>query len=185
MQIHRLTMFVLGTCLFFSATPSFAAQNALIVIGTTGDSSVTTELGGAAQTIHDGLVQRGFAPEAIEILGTPSAGSKVTKDLVLESLKKRQPLKTTDEFWLILLGFSGRSDNDAPAFQVSGPRLLATDLKSALDSIPAQQFIFIGTSDSGGFISPLLKQNRAVLAATREEGEIDLPRFLGNPGRSR
>ena len=41
------------------------------------------------------------------------------------------------------------------AFQVSGPRLTVTDLKPALDAIPAQQFIFVGTSDSGGFVTIL------------------------------
>jgi len=138
---------------------------------------VTRELAGVAQNIQDGLLQRGFAPGAVDVLEPQTSDGKVTSDQVLQSLKKWQTLSATDEFWLILLGFSGRSEDGVPAFQVSGPRLTATNLKSALDSIAARQFVFVGTSDSGGFIPILLTRNRAVLAATREEGEIDLRRF--------
>ncbi len=177
MRLYHNTVLGWIACWIISGLPLMASPNALIVIGTTGSPSVTTVLDSAAQVIHDGLIQRGFTPEAVEILKTQTADDRVTADRVLQSLAKRKTLASTDEFWLILLGFSGRNDADVPAFQVSGPRLAATELKSALDAIPAAQFVFIGTSDSGGFVPILLSKNRSVLAATREEGEIDLPRF--------
>jgi len=136
-----------------------------------------SELVGTAAEIRDGLIQRGFAPDAVEMLKPDYPGGKVTAERALQSLGKRRVLGAADEFWLVLLGFSGRSDSGAPAFQVSGPRLTAYELKASLDSIPAEQFVFVGTSDSGGFVRVLLGPRRAVLAATREEGEIDLPRF--------
>jgi hypothetical protein len=177
MLIHRVNIFVWAAFWLISTASLFGAPNALIVIGTTGDSSIATDLAGAAQTIHDGLVQRGLAPDSIEVLGAQAPNGRVTREMILESLKKRQTLAGADEFWLILLGFSGRDADGAPAFQVMGPRLTAGDLKSALDVIPAQQFVFVGTSDSGGFVPLLLTPRRTVLAATEEEGEIDLPRF--------
>jgi hypothetical protein len=177
MPFRRTTVFAWGACWIISGLPVVALQNALIIMGTTGSPSVTTELSGAAQDIHDGLVQRGFAPDAIEILKASTPDDKVTADRILQSLKKRQTLAATDEFWVILLGFSGRGEEGAPAFQVSGPRLTAVNLKLALDAIPARQFVLVGTSDSGSFVPILLAKNRSVLAATREEGEIDLPRF--------
>jgi hypothetical protein len=176
MPLYRNIVFALSATLLTSL-PLFAAPHALIVVGTTGSSSITNELGGAVDNIRSGLTARGFASDAIEVLGRDPADGKVTRDLVLESLKKQQTLSSQDEFWLILLGFSGRTDEGAPAFQVSGPRLSADDLKSVLDAIPAKQFVFVGTSDSGSFVPLLLTKNRTVLAATREEGEIDLPRF--------
>ncbi len=177
MQVHRYKRLVWGACWIVSSLPLIAAQNALIVIGTTGSPSVTTNLTTVAQEIHDGLVQRGFSPDAVEVLKAETPEDRITTDRVLQSLKKRETLAASDEFWLVLLGFSGRSDEDEPAFQVSGPRLTASTLKTALGSIPARQFVFVGTSDSGGFVPILLSKNRSVLAATREEGEIDLPRF--------
>ena len=69
-----------------------------------------------------------------------------------------------DEFWLVLYGHGGRSQGGAPAFQVSGPRLTAPDLKTALDAIPArQQYVFIGTSNSGAFL-PVLRSPRRTIA---------------------
>ena len=177
MQSCCKQLLVGGACWLISHAPLLASQNALVVIGTTGGPSVAADLTTVAQNIHDGLVQRGFAPDAIEVLKTLTPGDKVTADRVLQSLKKRQILTAKDEFWLILLGFSAPNEEGAPAFQVAGPRLSATDLKSALDAIPAKQFVLIGTSDSGGFVPILLSKNRSVLSATRDQGEIDLPRF--------
>ena len=142
-----------------------------------GTSTVAADLTTVSQTIHDSLVQRGFSADSIEIMGAAPGNGTVTQDTLLASLKKRQTLAATDEFWLVLLGFGGRDADDKPTFQVRGPRLAVADLKTALDAIPATQCVFVGTSDSGGFIAPLLKSNRAVLAATREEGEVDLPRY--------
>jgi hypothetical protein len=65
-----------------------------------------------------------------------------------------------------------------PAFQVSGPRLTAPDLKAALDAILGRQFVFIGTGNAGGFLPPLQDERRTVLAATQADGEPDQPRFL-------
>jgi hypothetical protein len=177
MRAYHKTLLALGACWIISGLPVLASQNALIVIGTTGGPSVTTDLTAVAQDIHDALIQRGFAPDAVEVLQGQTPDDKVTADRIRQSLKKRQTLAATDEFWLVLLGFSGPNQEGTPAFQVAGPRLAAPDLKSALDAIPAKQFVLIGTSDSGNFVPLLLSRNRSVLAATREEGEVDLPRF--------
>jgi hypothetical protein len=152
MQLNRIKMLAWGICSLIFCWPLLAKQDALVIMGTTGSPSVTTDLTAAAKDIHDGLIQRGFAPDAVEILKAQTPDDKVTVDRILESLKKRQTLAATDEFWVILLGFSGRSEEGAPAFQVSGPRLTAANLKTALDSIPARQFVLVGTSDSGSFV---------------------------------
>ena len=170
-------MLVWVACWCLSSLPVVASQNALIVIGTTGGPSVATDLAAVAQDIRDGLVQRGFASDAVEVLKPQTPEDKVTTDRILQSLKARQKLAATDEFWLVLLGFSGRNAEGVPAFQVAGPRMGASDLKLALDAIPAKQFVLVGTSDSGGFVPILLSKNRSVLSATRGEGESDLPRF--------
>ena len=152
MSTFRYIACVAGACWLISVASAFAARNALIVIGTTGDTTISSDLLAVAQTIQGGLVQRGFTADSIEILGGPTAGQKITSDQVLASLKKRQALAASDEFWLVLLGFSGRSAEGAMAFQVTGPRLTVAELKPALDAIPARQFVFVATSDSGGYV---------------------------------
>ena len=100
MPTYRYLASVAGACWLMIASSALAAQHALIVVGMTGSPSITADLSGTAQTIQASLVQRGFAPDAIEVLGSASAGAKVTTDLVLASLKKQQALAATDEFWL-------------------------------------------------------------------------------------
>ena len=180
MSIHRFFVPVLIACVSLAGRPAAAASSALIVVGTTGISSVTNEVGQTAATIRAALIQRGFAPDAIEVLSAPPGAPKITRDDVLQALAGKRHLAFTDEFWLVLLGFSGPTAGGATAFQVSGPRLGAAELGTALDAIPARQYVFIGTSASGGFIPALLKPNRDVLAATEAEGEIDLPRYPEN-----
>src|ERR1019366_9664387 len=98
MQVYSKKLLAWWACWLISSVPLLSSQNALIVIGTTGGPSVATDLTGAAQNIHDGLVQRGFAPDAVEVLKGQTADDKVTADRILQSLKKRQMLATTDEF---------------------------------------------------------------------------------------
>jgi len=176
MPINRLIVRLTVACWLISSASLWAAPNALIVIGSTGDSTIASDLTTAAAGVRDSLIKRGFDANFIEIMGGTSGG-KVNRDMVLAALKKRESLTGTDEFWLVLLGFSGRTADGDHAFQVSGPRVTEADLKAALGAIPAQQFVFIGTSDSGGFVPGLTQANRTVLSATKEEGEIDLPRF--------
>ena len=172
---RHLVLVLIAALSFFS--PLRGASRALIVVGTTGSSSIADELKHSAQTIREALVLRGFSPDAVEILAAEPAARRINRDDVLQRLKSAQNLTATDEYWLVLLGFSAPTGDGSPAFQVAGPRLDVDTLKTALDAIPARQYVFIGTSDAGGFVPALLKAHRDVLAATKEEGEIDLPRY--------
>jgi transglutaminase-like putative cysteine protease len=177
MSVPLKCMLPLVACWLATGPFAFGEQSALVVIGATGSASIADELGSAARTIHDGLVLRGFDPGAIEIVSEKGPDDRGLRDEILRRLQKRRALAASDDFLLVLLGFSGRSASGEPSFQVRGPRLTASALREALDPIPARQYVFVGTSDSGGFIAPLMAANRTVLAATREEGEVDLPRF--------
>lgn len=149
-----------------------AAPAALIVTGMSPSDDGAAKFLSLATNTKNLLVQRGFLESRVEILH-----KNVTRELVLQKLRAVN-VATNDEFWLVLYGISGRTRGNQPAFQVRGPRLTAADLKIALDAIPARQFVFIGTGDSGGFLPMVQAARRTVLSATREEGEPDLPRFL-------
>lgn len=145
--------------------------SALIVVGLIASDAPEPIEALAAQT-KSNIVARGWDPRRVEILS-----GKVTREQILQKLRNYAG-STRDEFWLVLLGQCSKAQGDVPAFQVSGPRLMAPDLKAALDAIPGQQFVFIGTGNAGGFLPPLRDARRTILSATQAEGEPDQPRFL-------
>ena len=152
--------------------PLHASSSALIVTGLSGSSQNTEEFERLAAETKRVLSERGIPTEQIGVLG-----GKVTREAVLQKLQAAATGSADDEFWLVLYGHGGKSQGGEPAFQISGPRLTAKDLKSALDAIPARQFVFIGTGGSGAFLPPLQNARRTVLSATKSDGEGDLPRF--------
>jgi|GEM_PF-1663963 len=152
--------------------PLHSAPRALIVTGLSGSSENAEEFQRLAMETKRLLVERGVPAVRVDVLD-----EKVTRDAVLQKLRAAKADSAEDEFWLVLYGVGGRSHGDEPAFQVSGPRLTASDLKTALDAIPARQYVFVGTSESGAFLPALQNSRRAVLSATKEDGEADVPRF--------
>jgi len=147
---------------------TLASSSALIVTGLGGSSANTEEFGRLATDTRTALIARGFKADSVQILS-----GKVTRQAILHKLKDTS---ADHEFWLILYGHSGRSQNGQPAFQISGPRLTAGDLKTALDAIPARQFVLIGTNDSAGYL-PILQNPRRTTVAAARDGEGDQPRF--------
>jgi hypothetical protein len=156
---------------WFQAAAPAAESSALIVTGISPTPDDATNWLSLATETKRLLVERGLPENRVEILD-----ENVTRDLVLQKLRA-VTASTNDEFWLVLYGISGRARGNQPAFQVSGPRLTAADLKLALNAIPGRQFVFIGTGNSGGFLPVLQDGRRTILSATKEEGEADQPRF--------
>ncbi len=158
---------------FLLSLPALAASRALIVTGLSGSSSNAEEFQRLAMETKRLLVERGVPVDSVEILD-----GKVSREHILESIARHaEQLKAEDEFWLVLYGHSGIAAGGVPAFQISGPRLTADDLKKALEAIPARQFVFIGTNSSGGFLPILQDARRSVVAATKGESQSDQPRF--------
>jgi RNA polymerase sigma factor (sigma-70 family) len=154
-----------------TTVPITPGPSALIIVGLIA-SDAPEQIASLAADTKKNLVARGFDADHVEILS-----GKVTREQILQKLHALAG-SVRGEFWLVLLGQTGRAQAGGPAFQVSGPRLTAADLKPALDAIPGQQFIFIGTGNAGGFLPSLLSERRTVLSATMESGEPDQPRFL-------
>jgi hypothetical protein len=167
-----LPRFLFLACLVAPFLSLRAASRALIVTGLTGSSENSEDFAQLTADTKRLLVARGFPAAQIQVLDT-----KVTRDLILEALKPAPGDSSSDEFWLVLYGHSGISRGGIPAFQVSGPRLTAGDLKTALDALPSRQFVLIGTETSGGFLPILQSPRRTVVSATKGEGQSDQPRF--------
>jgi hypothetical protein len=152
--------------LFLQATP-----RALIVTGLSGSSQNADEFQALAATTKAALVKRGIPADRVEILG-----GKASRAAILEKIRAATDTGASDEYWLVLYGLSGRAKEGEPAFQISGPRLTATDLKTALAAIPARQFVFIGTNDAGDYL-PILRGPRLSALAATAPGEGDRPRM--------
>jgi transglutaminase-like putative cysteine protease len=152
-----------------------AAGEAVIVIGLTGsetDGDTFSKLASQTQTL---LVQRGI--EHPQILQT-SGSARLTRDAILAGIRDAAGrVKANDEFWLVLFGHAGVAASGSPAFQVSGPRVTADDLRDALRSISAKKFVFVGTENSGAFLPLIAQPDCVALAATAESGEVNQPRF--------
>ncbi len=154
-----------------TVVPISPGPGALIVVGLIA-SDAPEQIAALAADTKKNLVARGFDAGHVEILS-----GKVTREQILQKLHDLAG-SVREEFWLVLLGQTGKAQGGALAFQVSGPRLTAADLKPALEAIPGRQFVFVGTGNAGGFLPALLSERRTVLSATMADGEPDQPRFL-------
>ncbi len=173
-SLKSVGTFVVWVSLLFLplvASSALATSRALVVTGLSGSSENSENFARLALETKRLLVERGIPLENITVIG----GKSSSRDEILKALDEA---KTADEeFWLVLYGHAGRSQGNVPAFQVTGPRLTVNDLKSALDAIPARQFVVIGTSDSGSFLPVLQSSRRSVVSATKMEAETDQPWF--------
>ncbi len=159
-------------CLGMSAR---AGSEALIVVGLTGGETDSATFTGLAGATRDLLEKRGVG--RTDILAS-SESARVTREVILGRLREvAGRLTADDEFWLVLFGHAGMSAGGSPAFQVSGPRLTAQDLREALDAVAAKKFVFVATARSGAFLPVLASPGASVLAATAESGEVNQPRY--------
>jgi transglutaminase-like putative cysteine protease len=152
--------------------PGSAAPRAVIVVGLSAGETQAARLNATAATLREGFQARGFSPSAITILGT--SGVRLKRADVLAGLKPTAP---DDETWIVLLGTSASRGGEL-SFQVSGPRVTATDLTAAVKALPGHTFVVIATPASGGFLPPLLALPGVdAVAATADSGEINETRF--------
>ena len=151
--------------------PAKSGLAALIVVGLL-PSDAPEPIEALAAQAKNSLVARGWDASQVELLS-----SNVTREQILARLNAFAGAAHGD-LWLILLGQCGKAQGGVPAFQVTGPRLTAPDLRAALDAIPGRQFVFVGTGSAGAFVPALQTDRRTVLSATQAEGEPDQPRFL-------
>ena len=158
--------------LALGSSPAAASPHALIITGLSGSPENAEEFKHLATETQRLLVARGFAEGDVVVMT-----DKPTRETILAKLDEMKKFTVDDEFWLVLYGLAGMTQGDVPAFQVSGPRLTAEDLKKELDAIPAKQFVFIGTNESGLFLLALQNPRRTVVSATKGEGEPDQPRY--------
>lgn len=80
--------------------------------------------------------------------------------------------------WLILIGH-GTAAGKAAKFNLTGPDVTTTQLKSWLDQVKMETIVIDCTSSSAPFLVELSTKNRIVVSATRAGSEINFARFGG------
>ena len=174
MPTHKFLL--AGLLCFLTFLPAQAARRAVIVVGLTAGEVQSDRLQTAANLAKTGLLTRGFPPADITLLGVP-ASARAKRDAILAALAPHSSAAPDDETWIILFG-TATTRAGQPAFQVSGPRLTAADLATAVAALPGQKNVVIATAGSGGFLPPLLAlPDVEAVAATADSGEINEPRF--------
>jgi len=168
-----LVSLVLLPGLFVSA---HAASRVFIVVGLAAGETQASRLEAHAKTLREGFIARGLAADCITTLGV--SGERIRREAILAALKPTAgPASANNETWLVLLG-SASARNGEPSFQISGPRLTATDLTAAVKALPGHKYVVVATTASGGFLPPLLSLPEVdAVAATADSGEINEPRF--------
>ena len=187
MQRLRLPLVLLVLLAGFVA-PAAAAPRAVIVVGLAASDAQAARLQRHAHALREGFVSRGVLADAITVLG--ANGERVRRDAVLAALqppvipRASAAADNADaETWIVLLGTASTraaagGAGREPSFQISGPRLTATDLAAAVKALPGRRFVVVATSASGGFLPPLLAlPGVEAVAATADSGEVNEPRF--------
>ncbi len=162
----------MGCCL-----PASAAPRASIVIGLSAGEVQAARLQACAQTLHTGFLARGFPAETITVLG--ASGERVRRETLLAALQPPSLAAPASdaETWIVLLG-SANDRSGEPSFQISGPRLGASELAAVVKRLPGRTYVIVATSASGGFLPPLLAlPNVEAVAASAATGEVNEPRF--------
>lgn len=121
----------------------------------------------------------GLAKEIDKLLKTSAGGGRVetlfgaaaTKAKLAEVLSGIAKTATAQDALVVMLIGHGTWDNVDYKFNLPGPDLSSSDLAGMLERIPSQQLIVNMTSCSGGSLSMLKRENRAVITATKSGTE--------------
>ena len=171
-----------------AAPANLAAQgrtHAVIVVGLGGEEQYRESFHAEASQIYDALIDRhGLPPENVTYLGekvdvAPDMISmRSTRANVLQLLGEiAQEAEPLDRLFMILIGH-GTTGREEPQFNLPGPDLVPSDMTQGLIEFPTQTLALVHTGTaSGGFIAPLSGPNRILIAATRNERQLNATEF--------
>jgi hypothetical protein len=162
-----------------------AATYLLVIVGLGGDPENADRFHKWALTLVDAARGKYSLPaDHVIYLGEDPArdpahiGGRSTREAVVAAFDKiASNARPTDRVLVVLIGH-GASATGAARFNLPGPDLTAPEFAKLLDRLAAQTVVFVNTaSASGGFVPALAGKNRAVITATKTDGEKNQTRF--------
>jgi hypothetical protein len=161
------------------------ASHLLVVVGLGGDLENADRFHHWAVTLVDAARGRyGLPADSVIYLGEdPSRdpariGGKSTREGVARAIAQiASRARPGDRVFIVLIGH-GASATSGARFNLPGPDLTALEFAKLLDRLAAQTVVFVNTaSASGGFVPALAGKDRAVISATKTDGEKNQTRF--------
>lgn len=127
-------------------------------------------------------------PERLRLLSggmdaeVASPGTAAKRENVETTLRELAgQIQLDDSLWIFLLGH-GHFDGKQAAMHLPGPDLYGVALANGLDQIRCkEQVVWLTQASSGGWVKPLSREGRIVIAATAdetEENETEFPHAL-------
>jgi hypothetical protein len=157
----------LAALLVFTALSLPGATYYVTVAGLGGSPEYETQFSQWATEIDREL--RANGPDAhVETLSGSSATRQHVRDMLGRVAAESQP---EDALALLLIGH-GTFDGTDYKFNLPGPDITASDLRSLLNRIPARRQLVVNmTSASGASLSALARKNRILITATKSGNE--------------
>ena len=164
-----------------------AAQDShlLIVVGLGGDPEIAVRFHGWAAALFDAARTRhGLPASHVTYLGEDPArdpsriAGRSTREGIEGALGRiAAAARPGDRAFVVLIGH-GATASGEPRFNLPGPDLTAAELGGLLARLGTMPVVVVNTaSASGSFLPALAGKERAVVAATRTDGERNQTRF--------
>lgn len=159
-------------------------REALIVVGLPGDDQRRAAFQEMVTSLQQSLKSAGFEESRIRTLfgrgdETYAAATQANISAAVDEL--REQLQPASSLWVFLLGH-GSEAGHAAAIHLPGPDLDARQCADLFVDIECREQVFwLTQSASGGFVKPLSRPGRVVVAATAASGEVnetEFPRVL-------
>ncbi len=161
------------------------ASHLLVIVGLGGDLENADRFHQWAVTLVDAARGRyGLPSESVIYLGEdPSRdpthiSGRSTREAVAAAIARLAARARPGDRVLVVLIGHGASATAGARFNLPGPDLTAPEFAKLLDRLAAQTVVFVNTaSASGGFVTALSGKDRAIIAATKTDGERNQTRF--------
>lgn len=109
------------------------------------------------------------------VIGLSEAMEKTDKNVLRETLEQQLDL-STQPLWLVLIGH-GTFDGKTPRFNLRGPDVSSSELKTWLQPIQAPVAVINCAASSGPFLAELAAPGRVVITATKSGHEYNFAHF--------
>jgi hypothetical protein len=165
--------------------PQGQASHVLVIVGLGGDLENATRFHEWAAALVDAARGRyGLAADNVIYLGEDPArdperirGRSNREGITAAVAQIAAHALPGDRVLIVLIGH-GASATAGARFNLPGPDLTAAEFAKLLDRLAAQTVVFVNTaSASGGFVPALAAKDRAIIAATKTDGERNQTRF--------
>lgn len=157
---------------------------ALVVVGLAGDDQRRAGFQEMATSLQESLKSAGFEEPRIRTFfgrGNETYVAATQENITAAVDELRGQLRPADSLWLFLLGHGSEALRTA-AIHLPGPDLGARQCADLFAGIECREQVFwVTQSASGGFVKPLSRPGRVVIAATAASGEVnetEFPRVL-------